>query len=200
MPPGPEQTSSSPTDAEQTAILAAVPGAPTPGGYGDRFAEDAFDYPSSSTHSWSAGPAATGVGEPAGQPQVPARQRGPQGRAVRNADGWRQAAVRHRSVLTAAGALVVLGGFGFALSAVSDTVTSPPTPGTTAQVSVPKPPTTQRAVPAAPTTTESSGNVASPAATPTQTSVPSGTGQDRGRGEEHRREDQEREDGGDADG
>ncbi|SES31103.1 hypothetical protein SAMN04487983_10425 [Streptomyces sp. yr375] len=180
--------------------MAAVSGAPAPGGYGDRFAEDAFDYPSSAARSESADPALTGAGEPVAEPQASAGQQGPRGRAVRSADGWREAAVRHRSVLTGVAALVVLGGFGLALSTVSDTVTSPPSPGGTAQVSVPKSPTTQPVSPAPPATTEPPGDAVSPATTPTQTSLSPGTGEDRDRGEEHGREDQEREDGDDSDG
>ncbi|MCH5677809.1 hypothetical protein [Streptomyces gilvus] len=196
MPPGPEQTSPSPTDAEHTAILDAVQGAPTPGGYGDRFAEDAFDYPSSSAHSWSAGPAPTGAEEAGAEPQGPAAvPPGPTARAVRRSDGWRQAAVRHRSVLTATAALVVVGGFTLALSTVDDTVTSPPGPGGTVQVPVPKSPTVQPFSPPAPATTEPPGDAASPAATPTQKGVPAGTGEQRDRGEGKGRED-----GDDADG
>ncbi|KUN29774.1 hypothetical protein AQJ23_03230 [Streptomyces antibioticus] len=61
MPSEPERTSSSPTDAEDTAILDPVPGAPVPGGgYGDRLAEDAFDHPYSCAHSRS-GPVPTGA-------------------------------------------------------------------------------------------------------------------------------------------
>ncbi|MEW2306773.1 hypothetical protein AB0958_43770 [Streptomyces sp. NPDC006655] len=199
MPPEPEQPSSSPTDTEETTILEPVSDAPVPGGYGDRFAEDAYDYPSSTAHSFGADPAATDTGEPSAAPPVPAGRRSPRGRAVRSADGWRQAARRPRSVLTAAAALVVLGGFGLALSTVSDTVTSPPSPGSTVQVSVPKPPATQSLSPTAPTA-EPPGDAASLTAAPTLTSLPPDTGQDRERSDEHGREDQRREDGDNADG
>ncbi|MGW3956155.1 hypothetical protein ACWEKM_35805 [Streptomyces sp. NPDC004752] len=199
MPPEPEQPFCAPTDAEETTTLDPVPGAPATGGYGDRFAEDAFDYPSSTAHSWSADPSPTGAGEPGAEPPVPASQRSSEGRAVRSANGWRNAAVRPRSILTAAAALAVLGGFGLALSTVSDTVTSPSGPGGTAQVSVPKSPTTQPSS-AAPDTVEPPGDAASPAATPTSASLPPGTGGDRDRAEDHQREDQGREDGDNADG
>ncbi|MFF8941852.1 hypothetical protein ACF1A5_06135 [Streptomyces sp. NPDC014864] len=199
MPPEPEQPSCAPTDAEETTILDPVRGALATGGYGDRFAEDAFDYPSSIAHSCSADPAPTGAGEPGAEPPVPVGQRSPKGRAVRSANGWRNAAVRPRSILTGAAALVVLGGFGLALSTVSDTVTSPAAPAGTAQVSVPKSPTTQPSS-AAPATVEPPGDTASPAATSTSASLPPGTGEDRDREEDHRREDQGREDGDNADG
>lgn len=192
MPPEPEQTSSPPTDAEQTAILDPVPGAPATGSYGDRFEEDAFDYPSSGAYSWSVDPAPRGTGEPVAEPQEPAAHRAARTRAVRSTDGWRHAAVRPRSLLTAAAALVVLGGFGLALSTVSD---SPTGPGGTAQVSVPKSPTTLPVSPTPPVTTEPPGNAVSPTAAPTQTSVPPGASDDRDRGEKQGREDQGREDG-----
>ncbi|WP_250400433.1 hypothetical protein [Streptomyces cellostaticus] len=55
MPTDTEHASPSFSDAEETAILDAVPGVSAPVGYGDRFAEDALDYPSSSAaRDWSA--------------------------------------------------------------------------------------------------------------------------------------------------
>ncbi|MFF7987153.1 hypothetical protein ACFZDK_50145 [Streptomyces sp. NPDC007901] len=200
MPPVPEQSSSPPADAEQTAILDPVPGASSAGGYGDRFEEDAFDYPSSGAHSWSADLAPRGAGEPVAEPQEPAARRAARTRAVRSADGWRHAVVRPRSLLTTAAALVVLGGFGFALSTVSDTVTSPTGPGGTAEVSAPKSPTAQPVSPTPPVTSDPPRDTVSPTTAPTQTSVPPGAGEDRDRGEEHGREDQGREDGDDAHG
>ncbi|MFF9363923.1 hypothetical protein [Streptomyces griseoluteus] len=200
MPPEPEQSFSSSTDAEETAILDPVPGAPAPGGYGDRLADDAFDYPSSTSHSWSADQAPTAADELGVEPHPPAGRHGSRAGAVRGREGWRQAVVRPRSALMAVAALLVLGGFGLALSAVSDTVTSPATPGGTAQVTAPKSPTTQPLTPVPPSATEPSGGVVSPAAIPTPAGVPPVTGEDRDRGEEHEREDQQREDGDDADG
>ncbi|KUN29775.1 hypothetical protein AQJ23_03235 [Streptomyces antibioticus] len=88
---------------------------------------------------------------------------------------------------------------GVALSTVSDTVTSPTTPGGTAQVSAPKSPTTQPLPPVPPTSTEPSGGAVSPTAASTPASLPPATGEDRDRGAEHEREDQRREDGDDAD-
>lgn len=200
MPPEPEQTFSSPADVEETAILDPVPGAPAPGGYGDRFAEDAFDYPSSTSHSWSADQAPTGADELGTEPRPSAGRHGSGAGAVRSREGWRQAVVRPRSALLAVAALLVLGGFGMALSTVSDTVTSPATPGGTAQVSAPKSPTTQPLPAVPPAATGPSGGAGSPAATPTQASLPPVVGEDRDRGEDHEREDQQREDGDDADG
>lgn len=55
MPTEPAHASASFADDQKTAILDAVPSAPAPVGYGDRFAEDAFDYPSPpTTQDWSA--------------------------------------------------------------------------------------------------------------------------------------------------
>ncbi|MFF0001579.1 hypothetical protein [Streptomyces avermitilis] len=108
-------------------------------------------------------------------------------------------AARHRSVLMAAAALVVLGGFGFALSSVSETVSSNPTPGGTAQVSAPRSPTAQPLPPDPAATPESPGGAAGTAAVPTQTSSSPGAGEDRDRDKEHGREEQGREDGNDAD-
>ncbi|MFJ9712706.1 hypothetical protein [Streptomyces sp. NPDC101234] len=196
----PEQPSSSPTDAEVTTILDAVSGAPAPGGYGGRFAEDAFDYPSSTAHSWSADPAPTETGEPGPEPQGTADRRDRKRGTERSADNWRQAAGRPRSVLTVAAVLVLLGGFGLALSTVSDTVTSPPVPGSTVQVSVPKPSATQSLSPTASFTAVRPGDAASPTVAPTQSGLPPGTGEDRDRGDEHGREDQGREDGDNAGG
>ncbi|MEU6366654.1 hypothetical protein ABZ876_13200 [Streptomyces sp. NPDC046931] len=42
MPTGPEHASAS-SGTEETAILHALPGVQAPAGYGDRFAEGAFD-------------------------------------------------------------------------------------------------------------------------------------------------------------
>lgn len=199
MPPEPEQTSSSPTGAEETAILEPVLGAAAPGGYGDRFAEDAFDYPSSTARAWS-DPVPGGAGEPGREPGPTGGRYSSMARAMRGREGWRQAVVRPRSALAAVVVLLVLGGFGMALSTVSDTVTSPATPGGTAQVSSPKSPTTQPMPPAPPVTAGPSGGAVSPTAPPTRASLPPGVGEDRDRGEEHEREDQQREDGDDADG
>ncbi|MFI7405637.1 hypothetical protein ACIBW9_35050 [Streptomyces sp. NPDC049541] len=197
MPSEPELTPASPADAEQTAILDAVDGAPAPRGYGDRFAEDAFDYPSpQATHAWSADAAsATAAGETDTVSRVPAQGRGRAGSKARGAGGWRQVAGRHQSVLLAAAALVVLGGFGLALSSVSQTVSSNPTPGGTAQVSAPRSPTARPLPPDPADTPEPPGS----AAVPTQTSSSPGAGEDRDREKEHGREEQGREDGNDAD-
>ncbi|WP_458248879.1 hypothetical protein [Streptomyces sp. MAI_2237] len=102
--------------------------------------------------------------------------------------------------MTAAAALVVLGGLGFALSTVSDTVTSPPTPGGTAQVLVPKAQTAQPLPPSAPATTKPPSGATSPAAAPPHTSLPTGTGQDLDHDQKNERENRGPQDGDDADG
>ncbi|MEU2743397.1 hypothetical protein ABZ656_51200 [Streptomyces sp. NPDC007095] len=201
MPTEPEHASASFADDQKTAILDAVPSAPAPVGYGDRFAEDAFDYPSSAAQDWSAkaAPAPEAIASAtaaAPQPVPQARRTGHGG--ARGANGWQQAAVRHRSALTAAAAVLLLGGFGFALSTVSDTVSSDPTPGSTAQVSAPKSPTGQPLPPDASATAEP-GTGAGASAAPTPASPLPGTGEDRGRDQEHGPNEPGREDGDDAD-
>lgn len=197
MPPEPEPARVVAAEADETAILDALPGAP--GGYGDRFAADAFDYPSPSAEpAWSDGTApAAAAGETVSSPRRPDENRGRGDSRVREAAGWQQAAVRHRPALTAAAVVLLLGGFGFALSALSDDVSSHPTPGGTAQVSVPKPPTAYPLPPDAPATAEQPGGAAGTSAAPTRTSSSPGTGV--GRDEAHRHEDPGREDGDDAD-
>ncbi|MEU5278569.1 hypothetical protein AB0G87_19395 [Streptomyces asoensis] len=201
MPSEREHVPVSHPDAEQTAILDAVPGTATPRGYGDRFAEDAFDYPSpQATQAWSAdAPSATADEETDTASQAPTQGRARADNRARGAGTWQQVTGRHRTVLMAAAALVVLGGFGLALSSVSETVSSDPHPGGTAQVSAPRSPTAQPLPPDPAATPEPPGGAAGTTASPTQTSSSPSAGQDRGRDEKHGREEQGREDGDDAD-
>lgn len=200
MPTDPEHALPSSWDDERTAVLDAVPGAPV--GYGDRFAEDAFDYPSSSaSRDWSAETALASdvvAGATAVAQQRAAGVRGTGRGGARGADGWQRVAVRHRSALTAAAAVLLLGGFGFALSTVSDTVSSDPTPGGTAQVSAPTSPTGKPLLPGT-SATAGPGVGAGATAAPVPTSSLPGTGEDRGRAEDHGPDEQGGEDGGDAD-
>lgn len=103
MPTDPEHALPSSWDDERTAVLDAVPGAPV--GYGDRFAEDAFDYPSSSaSRDWSAETALASdvvAGATAVAQQRAAGVRGTGRGGARGADGWQRVGVRHRSALTA---------------------------------------------------------------------------------------------------
>lgn len=178
MPSEPRRASASPAETEQTAIFDTVSGVTAPHGYGDRFEEDAFDYPSpQATHAWSADAAsATDAGETDTALHAPAEGRRRAGSTARGSDGWQQAVSRHRSVLIAAAALVVLSGFGFALSSVSETVSSNPTPGGTAQVSAPRSPTAPPLPPDVTAGPASPGGGAGTAAAPTQTSSPSAAG------------------------
>ncbi|WP_250400432.1 hypothetical protein [Streptomyces cellostaticus] len=96
-----------------------------------------------------------------------------------------------------AAAVLLLGGFGLALSTVSDTVSSDPTPGGTAQVSAPKSPTGQPLPPVA-SATAGPGIGAGASAAPTETSPLPCAGEDRGRDEEHGPGERGREDGDDA--
>ncbi|PWI10205.1 hypothetical protein DIZ27_14180 [Streptomyces sp. NWU339] len=109
--------------------------------------------------------------------------------------------MRHRPALLIAAALVLLAGFGLALSTVSETVSSTPGPGGTAPVSAPKTPALppDATVPAKPP-----GNAAGTSAWPAQTS-PSPSSDDhrddeRGQDDEHGQEDQGREDDDRSDG
>ncbi|MFF4564037.1 hypothetical protein [Streptomyces sp. NPDC001435] len=171
------------------------------GGYGNRFEEDAFDYPSPSplpSQSWSSEDGPTGSAETTvADAQSEAEASGSRRSRARDESGWRQTAVRHRSALTAVATLVLLGGFGLALSTVSDTVTSNPTPGSTAQVSAPKSPGSPSLPSDATLPAEPPGGTANTATPPTQTALPPVTG-DRG-DDHHGEEERGREDGDHAD-
>ncbi|MPY34763.1 hypothetical protein FNH09_27055 [Streptomyces adustus] len=196
MPTDPEHAPANVSDYGETAVPDAVSGAPTPASYGDRFAEDAFDYPLlPDGQNWSAEAASASAavdGATADAPQPAAAPRGRERGQVRGAGGWQQVAVFRSPALAAGAAVLLLGGFGFALSTVSDTVSSDPTPGSTVQVSAPKSPTGQP-LPPAPTAGPGADAGVGAAATPTST-VP-GTGEDRRRAGEHGPDEQEREDG-----
>ncbi|MFE1314387.1 hypothetical protein [Streptomyces sp. NPDC058755] len=199
MPSEHENATAPLSDAEVTAILG--PSVPTSarGGYGDRFAEDAFDYPSPSpSHAWSSDDSVPASTEATGAESAPGAEEGGSRRSrARDESGWRQTAVRHRSAAVAVAALALLGGFGLALSTVSDTVTSTPNPGGTAQVSAPRSPGSPSLPPDPALPAQPSGAGANTATPPTQTAVPPVTG-DRG-DDDHGEEEQGREDGDHAD-
>ncbi|WP_316759708.1 hypothetical protein [Streptomyces herbicida] len=89
--------------------------------------------------------------------------------------------------------LVLLGGFGLALSTVSYTVTSHRNPGGTAQVSPPRSPGAQSLPPDATVSAEPPGGAVSAATPPTPAAVPPVAGD---RGDDNRREEEQgREDG-----
>ncbi|MFE4703505.1 hypothetical protein ACFRIC_41270 [Streptomyces sp. NPDC056738] len=140
--------------SDATAVLAAGALAPAEGGYGDRYAEDSFDYPDhpspAPAQSWSAGEQPPGfapaVGPAEESDSADVGPPGADGDRSRPAGPWRQVAARRRPALMAAAALVAMGGFGAALSMVSDTLSSDAVPsgsGGTAQVSAPKSPNEQ---------------------------------------------------------
>ncbi|MFJ8600034.1 hypothetical protein ACIREM_15165 [Streptomyces shenzhenensis] len=95
--------------------------------------------------------------------------------------------------LTVVAALVLLGGFGLALSTVSDTVTSTPDPGGPAQVSAPRSPGAPSLPPDATLPAGPPGAAVDTAVASTQTAVPPVT-DDHG-DDGHREEEQGREDG-----
>ena len=105
--------------------------------------EDVFDYPAPSASSaWSVDEAPSTVAATADSPpsKAPARGRVRGWSGAREAGAWRQVAARRRHALMVAAALVVVGGFGLALSMVSDTVSTNPASGGTARVPAPKSP------------------------------------------------------------
>ena len=110
------------------------------------------------------------------------------------ADG-QQLATRRRPLLALAATLVVIGGFGSALSAVSDTVTSDPTPGGTAQVSAPKSPTEQPRLPGATASATPPGTGAEVLPAPTGSTSATSDRRDDEHGGHGGQEDQQREDG-----
>ncbi|MFJ9563678.1 hypothetical protein ACIRQQ_27075 [Streptomyces fuscichromogenes] len=201
MPSEHEHATTPVSDAEVTAVLG--PSVPdfARGGYGGRFEEDAFDYPSSSaSQAWSSDDGTADfvevtVPKPEPGPESVAEAGGGRRSRAREESRWRHAAVRHRSAVTAVMAvatLVLLGGFGLALSTVSDTVTSDPTPGDTAQVSVPQSPGTQPGVtsspqpPSTPSLPPDPTLSVTPGASvpPTQTLLPPSRGEEGDRGRE----------------
>ncbi|TXS48515.1 hypothetical protein EAO75_16375 [Streptomyces sp. uw30] len=209
--PAPAQQS----DPDATAVLPAGAFDPAEGGYGDRYAEDSFDYPvhpsPGPAQSWSqggpppdftptAGPAAESDGADVGQRRADQDRSRPAGRG-------QQVAARRRPALMAAAALVAMGGFGAALSMVSDTLSSDAVPsgsGGTAQVSAPKPPiepspapdATASASPPAAGGAGGAGTSAAPSPTGLLPSAREQHGDEHGEGgrEEHDREDGDRAD------
>ena len=184
----PAAPSGEPT-VETTAVLGRAEA-----GYGARFDEDAFDYPSPAAWDARSGDESqrdsVDTAGPADEPDTAGRAHG--GGHARETSGWQQPATRRRPLLAVAAALVVLGGFGFALSAVSDTVTSDPTPGGTAQVSAPTSPTGQPPLPGVTVSATPPGTGAEVLPTPTgSTSATSERREDKHGGQE----DQQREDG-----
>ncbi|MFB8128771.1 hypothetical protein [Streptomyces mirabilis] len=184
------------TDTEATAVLPAG----SQGAYGDRYEEDSFDYPSSA-ESRSPGEPKDGHADDAAAAGSSTTGQ----RASRAADTglWQQVAGRHRTPLLALAVVILVGGFVFALSIVSDTVSTPSAPvggvsGPTATNSV----TSEPAVPAttSPVRPGGAGSVSSPpgdggtAVSPSPTAVPpsaSAGGQDghRDDGREDHRDD-----------
>ncbi|MFE2470560.1 hypothetical protein ACFXA6_35250, partial [Streptomyces mirabilis] len=108
------------TDTEATAVLPAG----SQGVYGDRYEEDSFDYPSSA-ESRSPGEPKDGHADDAAAGSSTTGKR-----ASRAADTglWQQVAGRHRTSLLALAVVILVGGFVFALSIVSDTVSAPSAP------------------------------------------------------------------------
>ncbi|MFF7888375.1 hypothetical protein ACH40F_45705 [Streptomyces sp. NPDC020794] len=107
-------------DTEATTVLPAGP----QGVYGNRYEEDSFDYPSSA-EPWS--------------PDEPEDDHADDATADRSTTGksasraadtglWQQAAGRHRTPVLALAVVLLVGGFVFALSIVSDTVSTPSAP------------------------------------------------------------------------
>ncbi|SEC04617.1 hypothetical protein SAMN05216532_0293 [Streptomyces sp. 2231.1] len=174
MPSKHEKTTLSLSDSEVTAVLGpAIPDSPR-GGQGDRLAEEAFDYPSPSpAHAWSSDDSAAGPGTTAAAESQLRTETGARlPTRARNHSGRQHMATRRRSVLGAVAALVLLGGFGIALSTICDTVTSAQDPGGNAPVSTPKSPGTQTLPPNATLPAEPRGGGANAVTPPTQTVVP----------------------------
>lgn len=157
-----------------------------PESYGGRFDEDAFDYPVPPASPTDEAPVAADFAGPSHEANEERRSR--RGRS-REPAGRPWGAARHVRALAAAAVLLVLGGFGFALSAVSDTVSSDPDPGGTAQVPAPRSPTAQPPPP----------GTAPPAEEPVAP-APSASAPASGADREHRQGEQEREDGDRSDG
>ncbi|MGW2705679.1 hypothetical protein [Streptomyces sp. NPDC001340] len=203
MPSEHENASAPLSDAEVTAILRPSVPDSARGSYGDRFEEDAFDHPSPSpSHAWSSDDGVPGSTEATAESAPVAEEGGSRRSRARDESRWRQTAVRHRSAAVAVAAIALLGGFGLALSTVSDTVTSTPNPGGTVQVSAPRSPGSPSLPPDAALPAQPSGAGANTATPPAQTAVPPVTGDhgddDHG-DDDHGEEEQGREDGDHAD-
>ncbi|MEU5592604.1 hypothetical protein [Streptomyces sp. NPDC020298] len=199
MPSEHEDATTPLSDAEVTAMLGPSISESAQGGYGDRFEEDAFDYPSlSPSPAWpSQGCSAAPAEATAADVELEAEAVGSRRSRAREKSRQGHTAVRNRSALTAVAAVVPLSGFGLALSTVSDTVTSDPSPGGTAQVSAPRSPGAPSLLPEATLPAQPPGGTVDTATPPAQTAVPPVTG-DRG-DDDHGEEEQGREDGDHAD-
>ncbi|KAK1178980.1 hypothetical protein B7755_012985 [Streptomyces sp. NBS 14/10] len=216
----PDSPSAKPA-TETTAVLNQTEGA-----YGARFDEDAFNYPSPATsQAWpgdeplpkpadaagaadAAGSAAaatpadaTAPGDAARHARGRGREREHEQEREREAGRWQRLLARRRPVLAVAAALMVLGGFGFALSAVSDTVSSNPSPVGTVRDPASESPTEQPQPPGATPSPASppgggAGVLPTPTGSPPSTADRHDDEDDQGREEDQgRREDQQNEDG-----
>ncbi|WP_200309264.1 hypothetical protein [Streptomyces adelaidensis] len=194
---------------EATAVLAVDALNSAEGGYGDRYAEDSFDYPDrpspAPAQSWSAGEPPPGSAPPVAPAEDSDSADGEQRRTdedrSRTAGRWQQLAARRRPALMGVAALVVMGGFGAALSMVSETVSSDSVPsgsGGTARVSAPKSPAEPSPAPdvaasAAPPAAGGAGDGVSVTSSPTGSVPGAGEEGDDEHGEDER-EDRGRED------
>jgi len=112
--------------------MPADPAHPAEGGYGVRYAEDSFDYPSPAlAESWSQSTqpldAVPDAGLSTEADSADEEQRTDRGHA-RETIWWGQMAGRRRAALMVVATLLVMGGFGLSLSMVSSTVSSDPAP------------------------------------------------------------------------
>ncbi|MFF7189795.1 hypothetical protein ACFZAR_32235 [Streptomyces sp. NPDC008222] len=171
-------------------------------GYGGRYEEDSFDYP-------SAAPAAPGLGEevpaerdalPSSEPQAGSESKAEETSPATGLRGLGElAAARRGLLLSVAAGLLALGGFGTALSMVSDTVSSDPSPGSTAQVSSPTSPVAQPPAPSQAASSPTDAGALPGGTSPTSPSptgaVTSAAAPGTGDHQEDGQDDQEREDG-----
>ncbi|MDH6628525.1 hypothetical protein M2271_006358 [Streptomyces sp. LBL] len=148
MPVDPSRSEpASQPDVVETVVFDRLPADGGPAGYGDRYADDSFDCPASaSAQDWAAGesPARAADAADSVSAQVDTGNGGSSTvrRGGQAAGGWPQVAARRKPVLLVAAVLLIVGCFGLALSMVSDTVSSSPSPGPASvlgQVSAPQP-------------------------------------------------------------
>ncbi|MFF4361631.1 hypothetical protein [Streptomyces sp. NPDC001604] len=170
-------------------------------GYGGRYEEDSFDYPSAVPVDRSRVEEAPPMGHdalPSSGPE-PESETEEKSAAAGPRSLGQLAVARRGLVLSVAAGLLALGGFGAALSMVSDTVSSDPSPGGTAQVSSPTSPAAQPPAPSAPASSPVDtgaipGGTVPAAPSPTSAATSAGApGQ--GDHQEDGQDDQEREDG-----
>ncbi|MDX2675373.1 hypothetical protein [Streptomyces soliscabiei] len=189
------------TDPEQRTWVIPV----IQDGYGGRYEEDSFDYPSSAE---PVGPGPTEEPPPAADdalasdaaPEPPSEADERPGPSGSNSLGQLVAA-RRGLVLAVLAGLLAVSGVGVSLSMVSDAV-SDPGPGSAVQVPAPTPPAEQAPAPSAPPSSPADassvpGGTASSAPSRTGQTPGAGTGaRDEGEGRDDGLEGQEREDGG----